>query len=83
MSIQFTVPLQKIIDSLGLVVTYMPEDCGEILISSADINRPGLQFAGFFDYFDNKRIQLVGKSEMAYLAQHAEDKQERSMEAFF
>ncbi|MEG0541893.1 MAG: HPr(Ser) kinase/phosphatase [Angelakisella sp.] len=83
MSIQFTVPLQKIVDSLNLDVVYMPENSGDILISSADINRPGLQFAGFFDYFDNTRIQLVGKSETAYLSQQTEEEQAVSLEAFF
>lgn len=83
MSIQFTVPLQKIIDTLNLGVCYQPDNLEDILISSTDINRPGLQFAGFFDYFDNKRIQLIGKNEMAYLAQRDESKQLASLESFF
>lgn len=83
MSIQFTVPLQKIIDTLNLDVAYMPENSESILISSADINRPGLQFAGFFDYFDNKRIQLVGRNEMSYLSQNTEEGQSTSLEEFF
>ncbi len=36
-------------------------------IMVSEINRPGLQFAGFYDYFDNKRIQVVGKTEWSYL----------------
>lgn len=36
-------------------------------ISVSDINRPGLQFAGFYDYYDNKRVQIVGKTEWSYL----------------
>ena len=51
MSIQFTVPLAKIISAMKLEVAYMPASESEVLISSADINRPGLQLAGFFDYF--------------------------------
>lgn len=31
------------------------------------INRPGLALAGFFTYFANKRIQVVGNSELSYL----------------
>lgn len=30
-------------------------------------NRPGLALAGFFTYFANKRIQVVGNSELSYL----------------
>ncbi|MEG0307141.1 MAG: HPr(Ser) kinase/phosphatase [Clostridium sp.] len=39
----------------------------ECNIEGSDINRPGLQFAGFYDYYDNKRVQIVGKTEWSYL----------------
>ena len=80
---QFTVPLSKLIGKLNIGVVYMPEESGEILISSADINRPGLQLVGFFEYFDNKRIQLMGKSEMTFLSQQSPEVQEQALEKFF
>ena len=64
---EFSVPLQKLIDELKLEELYMPEGGGETLITSNDTNRPGLQFAGFYEYFDNSRIQVMGKMETAYL----------------
>ena len=76
MSIQFTVPLTKLISAMKLEVAYMPPKEEEILISSADINRPGLQLAGFFDYFDNQRVQLIGKSEIGYLSQLTPEQEE-------
>ena len=36
-------------------------------ISTADFNRPGLQFTGFYDYFARERPQVIGKVEMTYL----------------
>ena len=36
-------------------------------------NRPGLALAGFFTYFANKRIQVVGNSEVSYLKKLAPD----------
>lgn len=36
-------------------------------ITVADICRPGLQFAGYFDVFNYERPQVIGKTEMAYL----------------
>ncbi len=36
-------------------------------IPSADLNRPGMQFTGFFEYFAHERPQLIGKVEMTYL----------------
>lgn len=31
------------------------------IIDVSDINRPGLQFSGFYNYFANERVQVVGK----------------------
>ena len=36
-------------------------------LQSSDINRPGLQLAGYYDYFAYERPQVIGKSEMSYL----------------
>ena len=38
-----------------------------IYIEHEEINRPALQLAGFYKYFDNERIQLVGRVEYAYM----------------
>ena len=82
MAIQFTVTLTKLISEMKLEVAYMPPSEKELLISSADINRPGLQLVGFFDYFDNQRIQLIGKSEMGYISQLTPEQEEAVMEKF-
>jgi HPr kinase/phosphorylase len=37
------------------------------VISSADLNRPGLALSGFYERFANQRIQLLGRGEIAYL----------------
>ena len=65
---EFSFPLCRMIDEFKLEVIYMPENGGNILITNNDTNRPGLQFAGFYEYFDNKRIQVMGKMECAYLS---------------
>ena len=36
-------------------------------LKTTDLNRPGLQFTGYFDYFAYERPQVIGKTEMAYL----------------
>lgn len=64
---EFSFPLKKMIDELKLETLYMPENGENTLISNNDTNRPGLQLAGFYDYFDNKRVQVMGKMEHAYL----------------
>lgn len=40
---------------------------GSMIIDTSQINRPGLQFSGFFEHFTSKRVQIIGRSEMTYL----------------
>ena len=51
-------------------------------ITVQDINRPGLAFVGYYDYFGFQRIQIVGKTEMAYLNQLPDDAQEERIKKF-
>lgn len=37
-------------------------------IRVAELNRPGLALAGYFDYFARKRIQVLGKVELKYVS---------------
>lgn len=37
-------------------------------IVATDINRPGLALAGYFTFFGSRRIQVLGKGEISYLA---------------
>lgn len=81
---KFIEPLQKIIDNFNLEVLYMPEeDAGTIVVSTGEVNRPGLEFSGFFDFFDNQRIQVVGKSELAFLNQFNPQKRAGRIEEYF
>ncbi len=68
MAEKFTVALKKIVDEFKLEVIYMPKDPSEILIDENDVNRPGLQLMGFYEYFNPERIQIIGKMEFAYLS---------------
>lgn len=63
----FSVSLDKIINEFSLEPVYMPTAAEDICISSADVNRPGLQLAGFFEFFDSARLQILGKTEMEFL----------------
>ncbi len=67
MSTIFTVALSKLISEFKLEAIYLPVEPSQILISSSEVNRPGLYFAGFHEFFDSQRIQVMGKAECAYL----------------
>lgn len=65
---------------LGLETIYMPENGENILISSKDVNRPGVEFTGFLDFYDNKRILVVGHTENAFLGRYSQEERERALE---
>lgn len=78
---EFTVKLNKIIQEFKLEEVYVPNE--NILIGTTDVNRPGLQIAGFFDYFDPRRIQVLGMVENTYLAGMTSEERYKSIDNFF
>lgn len=79
----FTIGLSKIISEFSLEVLNMPESDGEIMISSSEVNRPGLHMAGYFEFFDAERIQIIGKSEESFLKRFTEEKAEQRLRELF
>jgi HPr kinase/phosphorylase len=59
--------LGEIIEEFSLTPAYLPENGENIKITCPEINRPGLQLTGYFEYFDNGRIQLLGRVERTYI----------------
>ena len=79
----FSVSIAKIIKEIRLQEVYLPRTAEEITISSRDINRPGIEISGFFDYFDEKRIQILGRAEVALLKEMEPERRLEILEAFF
>ncbi len=52
-------------------------------ITSAELNRPGLQFVGFYEHFAYERPQVVGLTEMAYLESLSDEERRERLEAYF
>ena len=48
------------------------------IIREGSVNRPSLALTGFFKYFANKRLQVLGASEMTYLRSLTPEAQKRS-----
>lgn len=63
----YTVDLQDCIDKMDLECLTPDVDISKIKITQSDINRPALQLAGFFDYFDHHRVQIIGHVENTYM----------------
>lgn len=83
MRTNYTVSLKRIIDEFSLEAMFLPENMQEIAISTTEINRPGLQMAGYYEYFDEKRIQLFGLSEISFLKRFTEEKAKQRLDEFF
>jgi HPr kinase/phosphorylase len=52
-------------------------------IRTADLNRPGMQFCGFYEYFAFERPQVIGKVEMTYLEELSPKKRRTMLEKYF
>ncbi len=78
---KFSVKLEKVVEEMKLEKVYYPER--EILVETADLNRPGLQISGFFDYFDAQRIQVFGKVETTYLSKFSPEEQYHRLKPLF
>ena len=77
---EFSVSLDRIINEHELEVLYCPQNPANICIYSCDVNRPGLQLGGFYEYFDNTRIQIVGKTEFTFLEQRSEEERKAAID---
>lgn len=81
MTTSFSVPTSKVIREMKLETVYLPEE--DVLIENADVNRPGLQLAGFFSYFDPTRVQIFGVVENTYLTEMTNDERYESLKKLF
>ena len=59
--------LSQIVERFELEVVYDSGDIEERRITVADVTRPGLQLAGYYDHFGPDRLQIVGNMEHAFL----------------
>ena len=80
---EFSVPLSEIVDRLGLDKVYVSENYADTMISSVEINRPGLELTGYFEFFDNKRIQILGNTEFSYLGRFGSEAQRMVIDSIF
>ena len=79
----YTVKLSKVISEFGLETFYLPDLPENIDITCSRINRPGLQMVGFYDHYEEERIQIIGKVEYLYLAKLPEEERYSRLDDFF
>ncbi len=82
MTTEFSVSLNKIKEEFSLEEVYSPYNCQEKNIYSSEVNRPGLNFAGDYDFYDERRIQIVGNTEYSYIAKLPAEKRTEVIKEF-
>lgn len=80
---KYNVCLSKIVKDEELEVLCCEDQIDHIFLDGPDINRPGLELAGYADNFANDRIQLLGNVEMQYLYALSSEERIRRMEPLF
>lgn len=73
---------EQFMNDLGLECL-VPSDQKEWDIRTPDLNRPGMQFCGFYEYFAFERPQVIGKVEMTYLEKLSADERKSILEKYF
>lgn len=61
------VKVKNLVDKFQMEIVHKGPSYDAEILTITDVNRPGLQFVGFFDYFDPARLQIIGKSETEFL----------------
>ena len=61
----------------------LPTDAKTLPIEVSNANRPGIQFADYWDFFAYERPQLLGKVEMTYLSQLPEYTRRERLKKYF
>ena len=77
------VKLTQLINEFELKLAYAPEGYEEYEVTSDGVNRPALQLAGHFEFFDNDRIQVIGRVESNYLADMTEEERFKRFDNLF
>ena len=75
--------LKDFVKTSDLEVLCAGNDFDTALLTVMDVNRPGLQLLDFYDYFDPRRLQVIGKAEMTYLRGLSSEQRRRCFDNLF
>ena len=76
----YSVNVSKLVEHFDLELLTPEVSYENRSITDSDVNRPALQLAGFFDYFDPTRLQIIGKVEQAYLEKMTEGERDQCID---
>lgn len=68
-----TVTVQALIDNMPYVSVATGGEFLDRRIEVTDLSRPALELTGYFDYYPQNRVQLLGKTELSFLNRMTEE----------
>ncbi len=78
---KMSVSVAKIVDLLDLK-SFNDINLKSRKISCSDVNRPALQLTGYFNHFEQSRVQIIGNVEYAYTQGLSEEKRRENYDKF-
>lgn len=75
--------LMDLKSELDFNLVYQAKRYFTVSITEPEVNRPGLQLAGYFRKFKNKRLQMIGNQEWYYLSEMEPDERRESLDKLF
>ena len=75
--------ITEFVSLFNLEVLNKGSDFDTAQLTITDVNRPGLQFHDFYDYFDPRRLQVIGKAEVTYLKGLSDERRRKCFDDLF
>ena len=75
--------ITEFVSLFNLEVLNKGSDFDTAQLTITDVNRPGLQFHDFYDYFDPRRLQVIGKAEVTYLTGLSDERRRKCFDDLF
>ena len=82
MEVKNRISLSSLIKEFNFEEIYIPGSADELFITVPEVDRPGLALSGFFDFFEDDRIQLIGIAEYTYLNTMADEDRDAHIRDF-
>ena len=79
---KYSVKLKTIVQEHNLHPIHLSKDYEQAVLTTADVNRPAMQLTGFYNYFDPRRLQIIGRVESTYLNTLSREERRKAYERF-
>ena len=79
---KYSVKLKTIVADHNLKPIHLSKDYEQAVLTTADVNRPAMQLTGFYNYFDPRRLQIIGRVESTYLNTLSKEERRKAYERF-